>query len=136
MPKRDDLAFIEDALAIDAEEALAAGSLGFYGRVFCQTSLPYQDPRPMPVWSRQAGQLTLSIQPAVGPQLPDMTEGERPQERAQRRRRLHPEQHLAHPQIGDAVRAGEHPDEANLVPSAGLVPVMRLARGGPGWNRW
>ena len=28
-------------------------------------------------------------------QLPDMTEGERPQERAQRRRRLHPGQHLA-----------------------------------------
>lgn len=67
MPKRDDLAFIEDALAIDAEEALAAGSLGFYGRVFCQTSLPYQDPGALPVWSRQAGQLTLSIQPAVVP---------------------------------------------------------------------
>lgn len=67
MPKRDDLAFVRDALAIDAEEALAAGSLGFYGRVFCQTSLPYQDPGALPVWSRQAGQLTLSIQPAVVP---------------------------------------------------------------------
>lgn len=67
VPKRDDLAFIEEALAIDAEDALAAGSLGFYGRVFCQTSLPYLDPGSMPVWSRQAGNLTLSIQPAVVP---------------------------------------------------------------------
>lgn len=65
MPKRDDLAFIEEALAIDAEDALATGSLGFYGRVFCQTSLPYLDPGALPVWSRRAGQLTLSIQPAV-----------------------------------------------------------------------
>lgn len=67
MPKRDDLAFVRDALAMEAEEALAAGSLAFYGRVFCQTSLPYQDPGNLPVWSRQAGHLTLSIQPAVVP---------------------------------------------------------------------
>lgn len=56
MPKRDDLAFIEDALAIDAEEALATGSLGFYGRVFCQTSLPYQDPGALP---REENRLAL-----------------------------------------------------------------------------
>ena len=31
-----------------------------------------------------------------GTQLPDMTEGERPQERAHRGRRLHPGQHLVH----------------------------------------
>ena len=55
-------------------------------------------------------------------QLPNMTEGERPQERAQRRRRLHPWQHLPdgtlpqHIQVINTVRAGEHPghDRAHL----------------------
>lgn len=48
MPKRDELAFVREAFALEAEEALAAGSLGFYGRIFCQCSLPYQDPAPSP----------------------------------------------------------------------------------------
>lgn len=65
MPKRDDLAFVRDAFALEAEEALEAGSLGFYGRVFCQCSLPYQDPGDVALWSRQAGRLSLSVQPAV-----------------------------------------------------------------------
>jgi hypothetical protein len=52
----------------------------------------------------------------------DVTEGEGPQERAQRGRCLHPGEHLVHgaltqhPETGDAVRAGEHPRDhaANL----------------------
>ncbi len=48
-------------------------------------------------------------------QLPDMTEGKRPQERAQRGRSFHPRQHLVHRsfaehvEIVDAVRADDHP---------------------------
>ena len=65
VPKRDDLAFLRDAFALEAHEAAEAGSLAFYGRVFCQCSLPYQDPGDVAVWSRQAGRLSLSVQPAV-----------------------------------------------------------------------
>lgn len=65
VPKQDDLAFVQDALALETQEALSAGTLGFYGRVFCQCSLPYQDPGQLPLWSRQAGNLTLTVQPAV-----------------------------------------------------------------------
>ena len=65
MPTRDELAFVRDAFALEAEEAIEAGSLGFYGRVFCQCSLPYQDPGAVPLWSRQAGRLSLTVQPAV-----------------------------------------------------------------------
>ena len=48
-------------------------------------------------------------------QLPDMAEGHRPQERAQRRRRPQPVEEPAHPavaqqiQVTDRVRAGDHP---------------------------
>lgn len=65
VPKRDELAFVRDAFALEAEEAIEAGSLGFYGRVFCQCSLPYQDPGDLALWSRQAGRLSLTVQPAV-----------------------------------------------------------------------
>jgi hypothetical protein len=50
-------------------------------------------------------------------QLPDVTEGEGPQERAQCGRCFHPGEHLVHgafpqhPEIGDAVGAGEHPGD-------------------------
>lgn len=65
MPKRDEMAFVVDALALETEEALSAGTLGFYGRVFCQCSLPYQDPGDLALWTREAGRLSLSVQPAV-----------------------------------------------------------------------
>jgi len=65
MPTWDELAFVRDAFALEAEEAIEAGSLGFYGRIFCQCSLPYQDPGSVPLWSRQAGRLSLTVQPAV-----------------------------------------------------------------------
>lgn len=65
MPKRDELAFVNDALALETTEALSAGTLGFYGRVFCQCSLPYQDPGDVALWTREAGRLSLSVQPAV-----------------------------------------------------------------------
>ncbi len=65
MPKRNEVAFVADALALETAEALSAGTLGFYGRVFCQCSLPYQDPGDLALWTREAGRLSLSVQPAV-----------------------------------------------------------------------
>ncbi len=65
MPKRDEVAFVVDALALETEEALSAGTLGYYGRVFCQCSLPYQDPGDVALWTREAGRLSLTVQPAV-----------------------------------------------------------------------
>lgn len=66
MPKRaDQLTFLADALALETEDALSAGSLGFYARVFCQCSLPYQDPGDVALWTRQAGRLSMTVQPAV-----------------------------------------------------------------------
>ncbi len=52
-----------------------------------------------------------------GVELPDVPERERAQERAQRRRRPHPREHLPHAAVAqhveviDAVRAGEHPGD-------------------------
>jgi len=65
VPKRDEVAFVVDALALETEEALSAGTLGYYGRVFCQCSLPYQDPGDVALWTREAGRLSLTVQPAV-----------------------------------------------------------------------
>ena len=83
-------------------------------------------------------------------ELPDVPEPERPQERAQRRRRPHPVEqpgHPAmpeHPQVGDRVRTGDHPrhDRGHLRPGSvpgptrhGQEPVGQLAQAGPRGQR-
>ena len=56
---------IEDALAIEQEEAKAAGALGYMARTLAQATLPHLDPKLPPgmLYSRDTGRLTLSVSP-------------------------------------------------------------------------
>ena len=64
-----------------------------------------------------------------GVELADVPEGERPQERAQRRRRVRPLEHPAHPAVAqqghvvDAVRAGDIPATSETTFSPALAPL-------------
>lgn len=56
---------IEEAVAIEAADAIEAGSLGFMGWVFVQTSLPHKEPKGVEVWGRRNGALSMVVQPGV-----------------------------------------------------------------------
>lgn len=98
--------------AIEAEEILEEG-----GRLIKRPIYQTEDHNPAsksPTGrpSRPSG--TTHRQDRDSTELPDVTEGEGPQKRTQRRRCLHPGQHPVHrafpkhPEIIDAVRAGQH----------------------------
>lgn len=60
-PSADDFDFIGQAAelwGVDQE-------VGYLARVFCQTSLPYRDPGPVPAWGRRNGDLSLVVQPGM-----------------------------------------------------------------------
>lgn len=56
---------IDDALAIEQEEARAAGAVGYMVRTLAQATLPHLDPKLPPgmMYSRDTGQLTLTVSP-------------------------------------------------------------------------
>lgn len=64
----DRLAQADYAAAIGEEEALDAGYLGFTGRVFTQTCLPYRDPMAsdpnLRAWERRNGAMSVAVEPA------------------------------------------------------------------------
>lgn len=56
---------VEEALAIEAEEAKAAGALGFMARMLVQATMPHRDPGSVAAWGRRNGAFSLVIQPGV-----------------------------------------------------------------------
>ncbi len=64
----DRLAQAEYAVSINDDEAVDAGYLGFTGRVFTQTCLPYRDPMAadphLRAWERRNGSMNLAVEPA------------------------------------------------------------------------
>jgi len=56
---------IEEALAIEAEEAKAAGALGFMARMLVQATMPHSDPGDVAAWGRRNGAFSLVIQPGM-----------------------------------------------------------------------
>ncbi len=56
---------VEDALVIEAEEAKAAGALGFMARMLIQATLPHRDPGQVPAWGRRNGAFSLVVQPGM-----------------------------------------------------------------------
>lgn len=56
---------IDEALAIEQENAREAGTIGYAAQVWAQLALPYRDPGPIPSWVRRNGDLTLVIRPAL-----------------------------------------------------------------------
>lgn len=64
----DRLAQAEYAAVIGEDEANDAGYLGFTGRVFTQTCLPYRDPMVadphLRAWERRNGSMNLAVEPA------------------------------------------------------------------------
>lgn len=64
----DRLAHADYAAAIGEDEAIDAGYLGFTGRVFTQTCLPYRDPMAsdpnLRAWERRNGSMNLAVEPA------------------------------------------------------------------------
>jgi len=59
------LKLVEEALAIEAEEAKEAGALGFMARMLVQATMPHRDPGQVPAWGRRNGNFSLVIQPGV-----------------------------------------------------------------------
>ena len=62
MDRRFDNMLREHA-AIEAEEAQAAGALVFMPGAVLQATLPYREPKDMPVWFKSNGRVSLLIQP-------------------------------------------------------------------------
>lgn len=55
---------IEEAIAIEQEDAIRAGMAGFLARAMVQATLPYREPdRELPAWGRSAGDVSLIIKP-------------------------------------------------------------------------
>jgi len=59
------LKLVEEALAIEAEEAKAAGALGFMARMLVQATMPHRDPGEVAAWGRRNGSFSLVIQPGM-----------------------------------------------------------------------
>lgn len=59
------LKLVEEALAIEAEEAKAAGALGFMARMLVQATMPHRDPGEVAAWGRRNGAFSLVIQPGM-----------------------------------------------------------------------
>lgn len=58
---------VEQHLAIEAEDAVSAGALGFNARILAQATLPHQDPGDAPFFGRQNGNIAVAIQPGTQP---------------------------------------------------------------------
>ncbi|WP_455285721.1 replication protein RepA, partial [Cupriavidus necator] len=57
-----DSRLVEEARAIEAEDAFKAGMTGYMGRTLVQATLPYREPpRALEVWERTVGQTSLII---------------------------------------------------------------------------
>ncbi len=55
--------FISKALAIEAEDAKAAGALGYMARSLVQATMPHKNPGKVEAWGRRNGDLTMLMQP-------------------------------------------------------------------------
>lgn len=53
----------EEAQAIEYEDARKAGAVGYMARALVQATLPYREPKDVPVWGRRAGDISLMMQP-------------------------------------------------------------------------
>lgn len=54
----------EEALAMEKEDAIRSGNLGFMARSLVQATLPYREPKGSPpAWGRTNGEVSLIIQP-------------------------------------------------------------------------
>lgn len=51
------------AVAMEQEDAAAAGAIGFTARLWCQVSLPYKDPGQVPDWIRRNGSVEMVVHP-------------------------------------------------------------------------
>jgi hypothetical protein len=63
--KPSTIRLIEEALAIEAEEARSAGALGFMARMLVQATMPHRDPGEVSAWGRRNGAFSLVIQPGM-----------------------------------------------------------------------
>lgn len=53
------------SVAIEQQDAVEAGAIGYTARIWAQLSLPYRNPGERSDWERRNGSLTLTITPAV-----------------------------------------------------------------------
>lgn len=54
---------LQKAVAMEQEDAAAAGAIGFTARLWCQVSLPYKDPGQVPDWIRRNGSIEMVVHP-------------------------------------------------------------------------
>jgi len=71
--KQKDL--LDQAVALDQEDAKEAGTVGFSARLWAQVALPYRNPGDVPEWIRRNGSLELIVTPgrtSPGPDQPSV----------------------------------------------------------------
>lgn len=54
---------ITESLAIEAEEAKKAGTIGYMARALVQATMPYKNPGNVSVWGRRNGDFSMMMQP-------------------------------------------------------------------------
>ncbi len=56
---------VDEALAIELEEAKEAGALGYMARALVQATMPHRDPGNVEAWGRENGAFSMVMQPGV-----------------------------------------------------------------------
>lgn len=56
---------LQQAVALDQEDARAAGAVGYSARLWAQVSLPYRNPGDLPYWERRNGTVSLILRPGL-----------------------------------------------------------------------
>lgn len=54
---------LDQAVALDEQDAREAGTIGFSARLWAQVALPYRNPGNVAAWRRRNGSITLTIRP-------------------------------------------------------------------------
>jgi hypothetical protein len=54
---------LDQAVALDEQDAREAGTIGFSARLWAQVALPYRNPGELPSWKRTNGTMTLYVRP-------------------------------------------------------------------------
>lgn len=67
----------EEAQAMEIEDARKAGTIGYMARALVQATLPYREPKDVPVWGRRAGDISLMMQPGYYLADQEVTKGRR-----------------------------------------------------------
>ena len=65
MLSNSQIRLLNEAVAIEAQEARDAGAIGYMARMLVQATMPYSDPGDVTAWGRRNGPFSLVMQPGM-----------------------------------------------------------------------